>query len=1416
MATSNSVTAILRAQDQGYTSTLTKASSLLRKLSGNTKEASSSNQSFGGVLKGMVGALGIAKVASMAYSTAMANVHSAMSRQDTLYLYERNLKSAGFAADVVSANLTQLKDAVQDTAYGTDAAANSVQAFVNANMGLDKATAVTQRFMDLNSRYGDGTNETYKRIMFQMNQMATKGKASFQNINTAVESGIPVWQILEKQTGKSAEEIQKAVTKGEISSEQFFDALIAGSNEAAGAAKDGANTWAGSIGIMKARITLGVGEILTSFKSIGTKLTGDEFGIFKGITSIGNFVKAGFSKIGQFIESGFDLVYPYFTRFKNMLVSVKEPIGNALNAVKESLGKLWSQFDKVGALTSFQSILDRVGESITKFAGFIEKNADKIAKMISLLPKLVAGLTALNIVKSVGQKFAGFGADVTKAMSKIFDTGEGSFNKKVSDKYLKPIADTIGNGMSIVKPQLDKFTQNFKFSMTTLGEFDDKGKFLNFTRSIGESLSSMFPQLDSFRANLRKSKEQLDQFGGGNIGNFFKSFATALELSDSKIGKFASSIFALPGKVKSFGSSLLHPKTAISSLGASLSAFSTQAGGSGTVISGIALKIGSGLKGMATAGIGAIKGLGAAIMTNPIGLALTAITVGVVGLTTAWKSNFMNIQGFAKTAFGGVVDSLKSLKDMFTNITPSGIQLGDVIKKVGVIFAQGLGLAVGIVVDGFRLLVTGVAAVIKGLMALGSSAKMVAKAFKGDWKGAGEEFDKVKENINGIKDDIQNFGENSATKKVVQSFKELKDTSTDAKNTIVADFQSIGQANQDLSAKFSETSSALKEAFRFDEGSENSPSTEGMQKYFSDAEDLIKRHQERKQDIIEESNSIIQSAQEGSNEEQLQAQVQSAEKILQSTQISNDGMLELYQSYKQMLVDGKTREGKELSDEQKKALQEQTDIIRQSLVEQNQLYVDAAIQKISAGQKLSEEERATAIANLQALYKNKEEEILSNRAKIDELNRQANEAETTEQRKKYEAQVEDLRTANKQIEEEYQQNGDAILEILMNGGEANATALLNNSEVLKQMTNEQLDALLQSFVKSTDDTAQQLMVLAGIMEQKGIEGASKLREGLETNNVDLIAASMTEQMQQGLYALPDTMFDGGNAGVAKFIQALKSQDTTQAGKELVSGVATGANNGQNEIKSAGDQSADSYINEVKKKNPQSVKSGEEISKATTAGIKKEAPKQQEAGRQAGTKFNEGVRSQKGNANNAGKELATSAKSGAGSVDFTSVGSQMASGVAQGIRDNTHSAVSAMQDLVSKVNAEAKKKAEIKSPAQLFKREVGSQIAAGVGVGISEKAHLAVNAIKSVVADIYDVATTGGQNVSFLNDGTLKVQYESTNETQFFSELINRLDELVQQRMAVYLDSGALVGETAPDMDVTLGRKAKRERRNRLW
>ncbi|MCE5200848.1 MAG: tape measure protein [Armatimonadota bacterium] len=73
-----------------------------------------------------------------------------------------------------------------------------------------------------------GNGETINRIIMQLGQMKSIGKASMEDIRPIAEAGVPVLRYLAQGLGKSQAEISKMISLGSLSAEAFMDGLMKG------------------------------------------------------------------------------------------------------------------------------------------------------------------------------------------------------------------------------------------------------------------------------------------------------------------------------------------------------------------------------------------------------------------------------------------------------------------------------------------------------------------------------------------------------------------------------------------------------------------------------------------------------------------------------------------------------------------------------------------------------------------------------------------------------------------------------------------------------------------------------------------------------------------------------------------------------------------------------------------------------------------------------------------------------------------------------------------------------------------------------------------------------------------------------------------------------------------------------------
>ncbi|MET1239030.1 phage tail tape measure protein, partial [Enterococcus faecalis] len=447
------------------------------------------------------------------------------------------------------------------------------------------------------------------------------------------------------------------------------------------------------------------------------------------------------------------------------------------------------------AISAAKPMIEALANMAEAFASADPKTQEFILKMAAL------AASAGPVLKVFGKMTRFFG----KTISTMFETA-GNIDSKWQQFITKPIVNGSGSALQAVKGFVSKYKSN-------LAGLESAGVNVNvLTRftTLGETISGLFPTLDTFRANLRASQRQLNMLGEGNkVTNFFRSFSASLQLSNSKLAKFASVVINPVGSLRNLSSA---------------------AGKSGTVLSGLGVatsKAGGGFRTFAVTGIRSIASLTGAMLSNPITAILVAITATIVGVVQAWKSNFMNIQGYVKTAFSGIVKSFKSVLPSSASVTKTIKGLGNTFKWLGTGAIVGVTFAIAGFVDGLRTIVTVGKTVVNAIMAISNGVKGLWKRLKGDSKGADKAFKDMKKSLSDIEKDWDTMFSDSALKKAAKSTEELGKKSKDTTKAISLNMEESSSSVENYSSKLDEAKQAMTELF-----SQQNGSTAGVETYF--------------------------------------------------------------------------------------------------------------------------------------------------------------------------------------------------------------------------------------------------------------------------------------------------------------------------------------------------------------------------------------------------------------------------------------------------------------------------------------------------------------------------------------------------------------------------------------------------------
>ncbi len=1046
------------------------------------------------------------------------------------------------------------------------------------------------------------------------------------------------------------------------------------------------------------------------------------------------------------------------------------------------------------AISAAKPMIEALANMAEAFASADPKTQEFILKMAAL------AASAGPVLKVFGKMTSVFG----KTISTMFEKAGN-----IDSKWKQFIVTPIKNGSSSALQAVKGFVSKYKSNLAGLESAGINVNLLTRFTTLKDTIVGLFPTLDTFGANLRASQRQLNMLGEGNkVTNFFRSFSASLQLSNSKLAKFASVVINPIGSLRNLSSA---------------------AGKSGTVLSGLgvaASKAGGGFRTFAATGIRSIASLTGAMLSNPITAILVAITTTIVGVVQAWKSNFMNIQGYVKTAFSGIVKSFKSVLPSSASVTKTIKGLGNIFKWLGTGTLVGVTFAIAGFVDGLRAIITVGKTAVNAIMAIANGVKGLWQRLKGDSKGADKSFKDVKKSLADIGKDWDTMFSDSALKKAAKSTEELGKKSKDTTKAMSMNMEEVSNSVENYSSKLDEAKQAMTELF-----SQQNGSTAGVEAYFNHTLDLVTNLKEQQKKAVETYNKQIEAAEGKSEAEKQKIFANASTEYMKAVQSNNSDLLKVYTDYSNQLKNNKTVEGQELTDQQRATLQNQTNIIRDQLLDQQKQFVEAGVNKLNNNQVLSEQEKEQTLSSLKTFGEIQAQQVQENNAQIQQLETQKNQAKTESEKAAFQNQITQLQTQNDQIRQSELEQGAQLLAIISQNGANKIAVTADNLAQLKGVTDQQLLGIYQSYVNNGASIDQQMALLAGMLRQRGIDGSNGLVQGLQSNDPKLWANMSKADIVNTLQSLPPDLFKNGQDGKNKLIDGLNSGkvEINNVGQELMnqmnSGVknkkaeaektsgdvassgAKGAKSKGKEYNSGGNSNAGEYNTGLAKQKSNAKQKGAELGSAPVEGVKTKASAMRSVGEQLGRSFVQGLASQVGSANNAGRELGNAVKSGAGSVNMTSVGSNMAKGVASGIRASQGEAVSAMQNLVAAVNAEAQKKAKIKSPSRLLKYDVGVFLAQGVAAGIREDTSVAVQSAKDMISSIHQ-SITGSRLIKRSNAIEVKHSIDNTP----MGKMVEILEEI--RHLTVVMDTGQVVGALGSPMNLNLAEQQKQDGRYR--
>lgn len=887
----------------------------------------------------------------------------------------------------------------------------------------------------------------------------------------------------------------------------------------------------------------------------------------------------------------------------------------------------------------------------------------------------------------------------------------------------------------------------------TTGMAGNTAKMAGLAKTAGNTISGSFANMKT--AAVKSLANIAENLKGPIIQaldvakNAFKQFASVTASPE-----FQKKLSDMIQKIKELIPVLIELAPILAKVAAGFIAFNIIS----SVYSKIAGLVGA-IKGLASSGsllgsiINTVRGsflaLKVALGSATAAFGVIAAVIGAViavlyGMYAAFKENTANIKGFLSGMFDAVKNSFGKIVDVFKQIVsalkPVGSGFKDILKYVGVGVWVAFGIVLATVVDIIQVLARIVLVAIKALQGLYYALKAANQAAHWDLKGAKKSIEQSKDAFvdagSAIKDAFNK--DNYALTGTIESLKEMggeaEKTGTKAETSnkkISSSLKLVESTAKQTEATVSKSNQAIDTMLSGGVDQYGNKLNEKTKSFLNAAKELYSNYQESAQKSQDKYTAAMEKAQSLEGEKRKKVIADANATLVAEIDKNNGTLLTLQADYAKLLKDNKWVDGTELTAQQKKFLQQQTADIQAELAKQNQLYVEGNLLKLANGKTLNEKERATSIEVQKSLYGDRKKAVETGEKELADLKRKKSDATTETEKANYQIQIDEQTKKNKTLAGNLQKWASEMNAIIANGGTLNAETFAKGLSEMGNISDEQLGAVWQDFVKVSGSIDNTLAGLAAVMSQRGGEGVQAFVTALQSGDYTTAALKINDDVLNTISGLPNSMFLNGQSGKDQFLLAIKSGDFQGAGKFLLDGVKMGADPLPGEMEKNGKKSGDAQAKGVKSTAEANKSAGKEIKNNAKSGAF-DPNLFKMTGSKNSSGFNNGILGGKDGAFSAGTSVGGSAKSGAASVDSSGVGSDFAAGFANGIRSGAGAVGEAAASIAAKALAAVQKKQDSHSPSKKSKK-LGGDFGSGYSLGIASKTKAVTKAASNLVA-----------------------------------------------------------------------------------
>ena len=431
-----SVKAILSAVDQNFTSTMKMANSSLSGIKSASEGATSS------IMK-IASGIGVFKALSAGVNMLTSSVSGAVDRYDTLTKYPKVLTNLGYSTQQANKSTAKLKEGIQGLPTTLDDVVKTSQRLTVLTGNLDKSTdttlALNNAFLASSASVSDSS-----RGMEQYIQMLSKGTVDMQSWGTLQETMGYALSETAKQLGiasGSSDELYSSLQSGQITFDQFNDALIECSTRTGGFAEMALEA---------------SGGIKTSFANIQTAIKSGMEGTISAIDTM--LSNSGLPKIQEMLDDvkeGINKVFGSYTllddgtkKFNGGLVQAVANFDNLKGLAMQTGSILAGLTVATGSVDYINALGGGFDLLSTKISG-LKNSMSGLSKQLDVLKDTFIDSMSKLMPNSVKKRVLGNllgikmnGILVSQQLGDAFD----KVSSKIPDKFMK-MGSGIGKGL---------------------------------------------------------------------------------------------------------------------------------------------------------------------------------------------------------------------------------------------------------------------------------------------------------------------------------------------------------------------------------------------------------------------------------------------------------------------------------------------------------------------------------------------------------------------------------------------------------------------------------------------------------------------------------------------------------------------------------------------------------------------------------------------------------------------------------------------------------------------------------------------------------------------------------------------------------------------------------------------------------